>query len=103
MPTPINVRQSQFAPGAVRTATPFLVGWFVSWAARQGFDLSDDNAAYLVGAVGGYGFWVVVRFLEVFSSAKWAYVLGLGLAGSTPVYGVDSGEPGAVGDVAPAP
>lgn len=98
-PTPIEVRKSQFSPGAVRTATPFLVGALVSWGARNGLNINDDNAAYLIGAVGGYLFWAVVRFLEVFGSAKWGYVLGLGIAGSTPVYGVSSGEPGKVDDV----
>jgi hypothetical protein len=87
MTSPRTSVAAQLRPGAVRTATPFLVGWLVSFLSRQGLDINDDNAAYLIGAVGGYLYFLVARFLEVTVSEKWKYVLGLGLAGgSLPVY-----------------
>lgn len=84
MTTP--TRGSQLTPGAIRTATPFLVGYLVSFLARHGLDINDDNASYLIGAGGGYAYYFFARLLEVFVSEKWRYVLGLGLAGSTAVY-----------------
>jgi hypothetical protein len=87
----------QLRPGAVRTATPFVVGWFVSLASRHGLDINDDNAAYVIGAVGGYLYYLVGRLLEVTVSEKWKYVLGLGLAGSNvPVYVEPPANPGVI-------
>jgi hypothetical protein len=68
------------SPSLVRTGTPFLVGLLGSWLTRQGLDVNDDFlSALLVGAY-GYGYYFVVRFLEVYASPKWGYILGIAKA-----------------------
>lgn len=70
-------------PSLVRTGSPFIVGLIGSWLTRQGLDINDDLLSAALVAVWGYGYYVVARFLEVFSSDKWGYVLGVRKA---PVY-----------------
>lgn len=86
---------SGLTPSLVRTMVPFLVGLLGSWATRQGLDINDDWLAAALTFVFGYGYYVVVRFLEVFASSKWGYILGLATG---PAY-FDELQDGAGGEV----
>lgn len=76
MTIPAVPATSQFAPSAVRTAVPFVVGLLGSWLARQGLDINDDFLASGLTAALGYAYYVVARFLEVSVNEKWGYILG---------------------------
>lgn len=76
----------QMTPGAVRTATPFIIGLLGSWLTRQGLNINDDLLAAVLVPVYGYSYYLVARFLEVYVSPRWKYILGLGIVGTPPVY-----------------
>lgn len=72
------------APSLVRTLLPFLAGLIGAWLVdRFGLPIEGELAGGLVTAAIGYLYYVVARFLEVFASEKWGYVLGFR---KTPVY-----------------
>lgn len=67
---------SELLPSYIRTFVPFLVGVLGAWLARQGFEIDSVVLMHALGAIIGYGYYVVVRFLEVGLSPKWGYILG---------------------------
>lgn len=76
---------AQLSPSLIRTLIPFLFGGLLT---RYGVSPDDPAVAILLTGVIGYGFYVVVRFLETFAGPKWGYVLGVA---KTPGY--SSGQP----------
>lgn len=71
-------------PSLVRTLVPFVAGLIGTWLLDR-FALNVDNATIgaLLTAGVGYLYYVVVRFLEVYGSTKWGYILGFR---KVPVY-----------------
>lgn len=84
MTTPMQPTRQQFTPGAVRTATPFIIGLLGSWLTRQGLNINDDLLAAVLVPAYGFSYYLVARFLEMYASPKWAYILGFGV--KPPVY-----------------
>lgn len=75
--TPAGERGVELAPSLVRTAIPFLAGLFGTWLLeRFGVEVDTATVGALLTAVIGYVYYVVVRFMEVFVSDRWGYVLG---------------------------
>lgn len=68
------------SPSLVRTFVPFLVGFVGSFLARHGLNINDDALSAVLVLVIGYLYYVVARFLEVYGSAKWGYILGVAKA-----------------------
>lgn len=88
--TPVNApvdRQtpaSTLAPSLIRTLVPFLAGLVGTWLVdRFGVNVDSTTVGVLISAVIGYGYYVVARFLEVYGSTKWGYILGIR---KVPVY-----------------
>lgn len=80
-------------PSLVRTAVPFLAGLLGTWLLKTfGLDVDSATATALVSAGIGYVYYVVVRFLEVYGSDKWGYILGFR---KQPTY-VPAGEAAAI-------
>lgn len=79
-------KSGQIKPGAIRTATPFVVGMIGSWLTRRGLNVNDDFLAALLVPAYGYAYYLVARFLEVYVSPKWKYILGLGIATAPATY-----------------
>jgi hypothetical protein len=71
----------QIIPGAVRTATPIIVGQAVAQAAEWGFDIDPKNKALNVLAfVAAIVWYAVLRWRET-TGATWATrLLGAGTA-----------------------
>lgn len=69
--------RSNLAPSLVRTGAPFAVGVVGSWLAQRGLSIDDDVLSTLLVGLIGYLYYVAARFLEVFASPKWGYVLGV--------------------------
>lgn len=60
----------------IRTFVPLLVGVLVSWAARYGFEIDDDQAASALTAIFAFVFYAVVRYLETHRSSAFGWLLG---------------------------
>lgn len=72
-----------FRSSVVRTV---LLPAVVLFGTKAGLSFSGvDNAdlEFLISAVASYGSYTVIRALEVFTSPKWGYILGLP---SAPTY-----------------
>lgn len=85
-----NTKSVQVTDAVVRTTLlPFVVTLIVDVALRTtGVDLGGYQT--LVAAAAGYVGYAVVRFLEVYVSPTWGYILGLKVASAptyTPRYG----------------
>lgn len=68
---------SALTPSLVRTLVPFVAGLIGTWLVDR-FALEVDTATIgglLVAGI-GYIYYVVARFLEVYGSTKWGYILG---------------------------
>lgn len=57
----------------VRTLIPIAVGALSS----LGLGAEDENVSVILAAVIAFGFYAVVRFLEVYAGPKWGYILGV--------------------------
>ena len=78
MTTPTPAATVALAPSLVRTLTPFLAGLLGTFLLdKLGVAVDSSTTSALLTAGIGYGYYVVARFLEVFASAKWGYILGL--------------------------
>lgn len=66
---------SSLITSAIRTGTPMLVGFVLSWLTAMGFQLDANTAAGLVSfltALFGWVYYVAVRFLEMkFPKVGW--------------------------------
>lgn len=83
-PAPTTSASQTLAPSLVRTAVPFLAGLIATWLAeRLGLPVDSATVGALLTALFGYAYYVVARFLEVYASSKWGYILGLT---RTPTY-----------------
>lgn len=80
-----DTRPAQVADAVVRTTTlPLIVTLIVDVVLRTtGVDLGAYQT--LVATAVGFVGYAVVRFLEVYVSPKWGYILGLKIA-SAPTY-----------------
>lgn len=64
-------------PSLVRTLLPFLAGLIGTWLVEKfGVEVDTATVGALLTAGIGYGYYVVARFLEVFGSDRWGYILG---------------------------
>lgn len=70
-------RSAELSPSLIRTLVPMLVGLLGTWLVSLGVNIDSTVLAGLVTVAIGWVYYVVIRFLEVFSSSKWGYVLGL--------------------------
>jgi hypothetical protein len=80
VPAPVEVQppSSTLTPSLVRTLVPLLVGIVATWVARKlGLDPTDPVLSSVITVGFSYGYYVLARFLEVFASDKWGYILGL--------------------------
>lgn len=72
------------SPSLIRTLVPLLVGAVVtSLIDRFAVEIDTTVVAAFVTVVVSWVYYAVVRFLEVYSSPRWSYILGVGKA---PVY-----------------
>jgi hypothetical protein len=75
---------STLAPSLIRTLVPFLAGLIGTWLVDKfGVNIDSTTLGIVVSAGIGYGYYVVARFLEVYGSTKWGYILGIK---KVPVY-----------------
>lgn len=99
--------RSEMNPSLIRTGVPFLVGPLLAWAATKlGLPVEEianpESALYVLvtgalSAACGYLYYVGARFLEVYASPKWGYILGLA---KSPAYSKeDAPSPGKGEDV----
>lgn len=73
-----------YGVSVVRTVTlPAVVAIGTSWALNE-FDVDLSSWEPVISIAVGYVAYAVVRFLEVFSSPKWGYILGLPKAPAYP-------------------
>ena len=75
-------KSAQVTDAVVRTTMlPLIVTLVTDLVLRwTGIDLGTYQV--LVAALAGYLGYAVIRFLEVYASPKWGYILGLGIAPS---------------------
>lgn len=75
-------KSAQVTDAVVRTTLlPLIVTLITDLVLRwTGIDLGTYQV--LVAALAGYVGYAIVRFLEVYASPKWGYILGLGIAPS---------------------
>lgn len=75
-------KSAQVTDAVVRTTLlPLIVTLITDLVLRYtGVDLGTYQV--LVAALAGYLGYAVIRFLEVYASPKWGYILGLGIAPS---------------------
>lgn len=60
----------------IRTLTPLVAGYLVSFSTRHGLGINDDNAAVLVMGGGAYGYYVLARLLETQWGGRFGWLLG---------------------------
>lgn len=90
VPTPDpQTASSTLAPSFVRTFVPILAGLFGTFLLDQfALNLDENLASAFIAAAITAIYYVVARFLEVFASDKWGYVLGFR---KLPVYAAPDG------------
>lgn len=77
-PSPTGETGGTLGPSLVRTGVPFIAGLIGTWLLeRFGVEVDTATVGALLTAGIGYLYYVVVRFLEVYGSSKWGYILGL--------------------------
>lgn len=79
VPQPVEVQtpSATLTPSLVRTLLPFIAGLIGTWLLEKfGVEVDTATIGALLTAGIGYGYYVVVRFLEVYGSDKWGYILG---------------------------
>ena len=81
----VQTPSGALTPSIVRTGVPLAVGVLVTWLVqRLGFaELDTATSGALVSGVAAWVYYTVIRFLEVYASPKWGYILGIG---RLPVY-----------------
>lgn len=67
----------ELTPSLIRTLVPMLAGLLGTWLVSLGTNIDSTVLAGFLTVVIGWVYYAVVRFLEVFSSDKWGYVLGI--------------------------
>lgn len=68
---------STIPPSLIRTLVPLLAGLIGTWLVdRFGLPVNGEVAGALVTAGIAYAYYAVARFLEVYASDKWGYILG---------------------------
>lgn len=79
MVEPATSRAAQVADSTVRTALlPLVIVFILDTVAKvTGIDLGPYQS--LLTVVVGFVGYATVRFLEVYASPKWGYILGLGI------------------------
>ena len=78
-PRPVEVQTpaGTLAPSLVRTLLPFLAGLLGTFLLDQFAIEVDSNATTALLTAGiGYLYYAAARFLEVYGSDKWGYILG---------------------------
>lgn len=85
-PTPTNVTSpSTLAPSFIRTYLPLVAGLLGTFLLKKfGVEVDTATAGAVVTVVISAVYYTIARFLEVFASEKWGYVLGFRAA---PTYG----------------
>lgn len=68
---------STLPPSLVRTLIPILAGLVGTWLVNTfAVTLDSATAGALVSAAIGYVYYALARFLEVYGSDKWGFILG---------------------------
>lgn len=81
----VQTPSGALTPSIVRTGVPLVVGLIVTWAVQKLglLDLDTATSGAVTSGIAAWIYYTMIRFLEVYASPKWGYILGIG---RVPVY-----------------
>lgn len=80
----VQTPSGALTPSIIRTSVPLIIGLLTTWLVDAlGANIDTVTAGALITAFASWVYYTVARFLEVYASPKWGYILGIG---RLPVY-----------------